>query len=138
MRFRKCAPHEERITGRIYCAVTVVVTVTVRNGPMIGTTVFPAAVGAGPDLSTIEKPSKGIVTLGESAVAEGDSTDIVVSEEALGIWIVTEGAGMKLLEVLAVTKFCWLTMGVTVVDASDSGKLRLAGASETATGSGTL
>ena len=121
-----------------HCAVTVVVTVTVRKGPMIGTTVFPAAVGAGADLSTIEKAPKGIVTPGESPVAAGAKAESVVSEEALGTWIVTEGVSVRSLEGTSVTKFCALAIGVTVVEASDSGKVRLAGASETAAGSGTL
>jgi hypothetical protein len=46
--------------------------------------------------------------------------------------------GVGISEVLAVTKFCGLSSGVTVVDASALGEARLACASETATGSGVL
>jgi hypothetical protein len=46
----------------VHLAVTVVVTVTVRKDPITGTTVLPAAVGAGAVWRTIEKSPKGIVT----------------------------------------------------------------------------
>jgi hypothetical protein len=68
----------------VHCAVTVVVTVTVRKGAIMGTTVLPAAVGIGADLRTIEKAPNGIVTPGKSPAASELGTASVTSDEAAG------------------------------------------------------
>jgi hypothetical protein len=69
---------------RPHPAVTVVVTVTVRKGPITGITVLPAAVGTGAEAIMIENAPRGIVIPEKLPVDVGTGAEGVTCDEASG------------------------------------------------------
>jgi hypothetical protein len=92
---------------------------------MIGITVLPPAVGAGAEWRTIEKGPKGMVTSAEPPVRARADADGVGSDDAPGIWTEIGGVGVG----VTVTRFCALTKGVTMVEASGP-NVRLGGTTD--------
>ena len=86
----------------------------------------------------MENAPRGIVTSGELLVGAEAGAEGVASDEAPGTWRETGGVGVGTTEVLTVTKFCGPTSGVTVVEASGPGDVRVDILSEVEAVSGVL
>jgi hypothetical protein len=86
----------------------------------------------------IENAPKGIVIPEKLPVDVGAGIEGVTCDEASGTWIDTSGVGVESTEVLSVTKSWGLISGVTVVEASGAGAVRVDGVSDAGADSGVL